>query len=114
MKGLIAFLVTMCVSPLSWCEVIEVGQENKLFVIKGHVNAGTATDPQMSIKNGDVIRFVNDDDFFHNVFSLSDPKLFDLGSFPKGEHRDVTFDVPGTVEIECAIHPEMKLTIEVE
>ena len=48
------------------------------------------------------------------MFSLSDAALFDLGSFPKGEHRDIQFDTAGEVEVECAIHPSMKMVIHVK
>ena len=40
--------------------------------------------------------------------------FFDLGSYPQGEGREVTFDQAGVVEVECAIHPSMKLTIDVK
>ena len=49
-----------------------------------------------------------------NIFSLSDTKTFDLGSYPQGQSKKVVFDKPGTVEIECAIHPDMKLVVEVK
>lgn len=81
----------------------EVGQKNKQF-----------TQLQLSINVGDTVTFTNEDDFFHNVFSLSPIKTFDLGSYPKGEGRSVIFDQPGTVEVECAIHPNMLMTIEVK
>jgi plastocyanin len=38
---------------------------------------------------------------------------FDLGSYKKGEARTVTLAKEGTIEVECAIHPEMKMKIEV-
>lgn len=81
----------------------EVGQQNKAF-----------TEESLTIKVGDVVKFTNNDDFFHNVFSLSDAKFFDLGSYPKGDSRSVTFDTAGEVEVECAIHPSMFMTIKVE
>ncbi len=84
-------------------ETYEVGQTNKAF-----------TQETLSIKVGDKVKFVNNDPFFHNVFSLSDTKLFDLGSFPKGDFREVEFDQAGTVEVECAIHPDMQMVIEVK
>ena len=68
----------------------------------------------MIVKVGDTVTFTNDDTMFHNVFSLSDAKSFDLGMFAKGHSKDVVFDKAGTVEVECAIHPMMKMTIEVE
>ena len=67
----------------------------------------------LKVKVGDKIEFKNLDPFNHNIFSLSDTQLFDLGSYPKGESRTVTFEKPGIVEIECAIHPAMKLSVEV-
>lgn len=79
-----------------------VNQQNKNF---------SAT--SLAVKVGDKVSFVNSDPFFHNVFSLSDSKTFDLGSYPKGQSRVVTFDRPGKVDVECAIHPTMKMTIEV-
>lgn len=68
----------------------------------------------LTLKVGDAVNFKNEDPFMHNIFSLSDTKTFDLGSYPQGQSKKVTFDKPGTVEIECAIHPDMKLLIEVK
>lgn len=67
----------------------------------------------LEIKAGDTVRFVNSDAFFHNVFSLSEPRTFDLGSYPQGQSRSVKFEKPGEVEVECAIHPTMKMKITV-
>ncbi len=81
----------------------EVVQKNKEFTPK-----------ELNIKVGDTVKFTNEDNFFHNVFSLSDLKTFDLGSYPKGEFKSVTFDKAGKVEVECAIHPSMLMTINVQ
>jgi plastocyanin len=82
---------------------IVVSQKNKDFSQK-HVK----------LKVGDSISFRNDDPFFHNVFSLSDTTSFDLGSYPQGQSKSVKFTKAGTVEIECSIHPNMKLVVEVQ
>lgn len=79
-----------------------VEQKGKAFTVK-----------EITIKVGDSVSFLNSDPFFHNVFSLSDTKFFDLGSYPEGEAKSVTFDKPGEVAIECAIHPEMRMTVKV-
>ena len=71
------------------------------------------TKTQLKLKAGDVVEFRNADPFNHNVFSLSDAQTFDLGSYPQGQSKKVTFTQPGKVEVECAIHPEMKLDVEV-
>ncbi len=68
---------------------------------------------KMSIKLGDAVKFLNEDPFSHNVFSLSDVKSFDLGSYGQGAAKSISFDKAGTVEVECAVHPDMKLVIEV-
>ena len=68
---------------------------------------------ELSVKAGDTVSFRNDDPHFHNIFSLSDTQSFDLGSYPKGESRKVTFSKEGEVDVECAIHPNMKMTIKV-
>jgi plastocyanin len=73
----------------------------------------TFTVPVVKAKVGDKVTFKNDDDFAHNVFSLSSVQEFDLGSYKKGEARSVTLVKEGTIEVECAIHPEMKMKIEV-
>lgn len=54
------------------------------------------------------LRFVNHDMFFHNVFSYSKTKRFDLGRTPKGEVKTVTFDKAGTVAVFCEIHKWMR------
>ncbi len=79
-----------------------VGQKNKAF-----------SPVFIKIKVGDTINFVNEDRFFHNVFSLSDVESFDLGSYPLGQGRKVTFNKRGQVQVECAIHPFMKMRVEV-
>ncbi|MES2208227.1 MAG: plastocyanin/azurin family copper-binding protein [Pseudomonadota bacterium] len=79
-----------------------VEQKNKAF-----------TASSLKVKVGDTVTFKNVDAFNHNIFSLSDAKSFDLGSYPQGQSRSVTMDKPGTVEVECSIHPDMKMTIEV-
>ena len=85
-----------------------IGQSNKTFVKDG------APIENLTIKAGDTVNFKNQDPFFHNIFSLSDLKTFDLGSYPAGESKSVTFESPGEAEIECAIHPEMYMVIEVQ
>ncbi|MEM7183413.1 MAG: plastocyanin/azurin family copper-binding protein [Spirochaetota bacterium] len=69
---------------------------------------------EITIKAGDKIRFRNSDPFFHNVYSLSPLKIFDLGSYSIGKSKTVKFNKPGVVEVNCAIHPNMKLKVRVK
>jgi plastocyanin len=59
------------------------------------------------VRVGTVVDFPNNDRVFHNVFSFRDGKKFDLGMYPVGTLRQVTFDRAGLSRIFCNIHPGM-------
>lgn len=67
------------------------------------------------VPRGSTVVFPNEDDDYHNVFSLSRPKRFDLGRYKKSEKPapTVTFDKPGVVRLFCEIHEHMRGTIVV-
>jgi len=65
----------------------------------------------LAIAVGQSVDMPNDDAIFHNVFSFSKPNDFDLGLYPAGESRRVTFEHPGVVKIYCSIHETMSGTI---
>ena len=79
-----------------------VSQKDKAFSTK-----------KIDIKAGDKVAFRNDDGFSHNIFSLTDAMPFDLGTYGTGQVKTVTFSKPGKFEIECAIHPDMRMVINV-
>lgn len=87
---------------VSFAEEYVIGQKNKAFT-KDIVKAAV----------GDTVTFINNDPFFHNIYSLSGAQPFDLGSYPKGKKRSLALTSEGVLEVECAIHPEMKMTIKV-
>ena len=60
---------------------------------------------------GSTVSFPNADPIFHNVFSLSKVREFDLGYYPAGETRSVRFDKSGIVQVYCHLHPEMNASI---
>src|SRR5450432_1884241 len=65
------------------------------------------------VEAGSKVSFPNFDQIFHNVFSLSRAKTFDLGNYPMGETRVVTFPDPGIVYVNCHLHSNMTATIVV-
>ena len=67
----------------------------------------------ITVNRGDTITFRNDDSVVHNVFSSSAGTPFNLRAQQPGASASVTFNTPGTVEVRCAIHPSMKLTVNV-
>jgi plastocyanin len=81
-------------------ERVRMDQRNETFV--PHV---------LAITLGTVVDFPNSDHFFHNVFSLSKAKRFDLGRYAAGRSRSETFDKPGIVRVFCEIHSHMNAFI---
>jgi plastocyanin len=75
-------------------------QRNETFV--PHVLAVTV---------GSTVDFPNSDRVYHNVFSLSKVKRFDLGRYPRGQSRSVRFEQPGVVRVFCEIHSHMSAFI---
>ena len=59
------------------------------------------------VRVGTTVEFPNNDKVFHNVFSFRDGKKFDLGMYPKGSMKLITFDKPGLARLFCNIHPNM-------
>lgn len=63
----------------------------------------------LPILKGTTVHFPNNDKIYHNAFSLSKNKPFDLGLYKKGAdaNKTVTFDKPGLVKVYCNIHEKM-------
>jgi len=65
----------------------------------------------VAIAAGAAVDFPNMDPIYHNVFSLSPTRRFDLGKYPKGSSRRVDFRKPGLVNVYCEIHSSMEAFI---
>jgi plastocyanin len=107
--------------------------ENVVVYLEGPVKAGEAPPPRRSegieptirqvneafvpqvlaIQTGQTVHFPNGDPFFHNVFSLSGARSFDLGRYPQNQVRSVKFNRPGIVKVFCHIHSHMNAVIRV-
>jgi plastocyanin len=61
----------------------------------------------LAVPVGATVEFRNDDQIFHNVFSLSKPNDFDLGLYKGGASKEQTFTSPGPVNLLCNIHSSM-------
>lgn len=61
----------------------------------------------LAVPVGTEVDFPNADPIFHNVFSVSKTKPFDLGLYKSGKSSAVTFDAAGLVRVYCNIHPTM-------
>ncbi|MBW7997625.1 MAG: hypothetical protein FVQ81_13815 [Candidatus Glassbacteria bacterium] len=71
-------------------------QRNKTFV--PHV---------LPVQSGTTVDFPNLDPLYHNVFSYSRARRFDLGLYEQGKSKSVTFDQPGIIDVFCEIHESM-------
>jgi plastocyanin len=65
----------------------------------------------LAITTGTIVDFPNSDHIYHNVFSLSKTKRFDLGRYAAGKSQPVRFDHPGIVRVFCDIHSHMNAFI---
>ena len=65
----------------------------------------------LAITTGTIVDFPNSDRIYHNVFSLSKTKRFDLGRYAAGRSKPVRFDEPGIVRVFCDIHSHMNAFI---
>jgi plastocyanin len=99
--------VAATVALLSGCLAAWAVEET--ITQKGKVFSSTA----VSLKKGDPLTFVNDDNVNHNIMSNSAGNEFNLGSQAPGMSTPVTFNKEGMVSVICAIHPRMKMTVTV-
>ncbi len=77
----------------------QVAQENLAFV-----------PALLPVQTGTKVEFPNHDDTYHNVFSYSPAKRFDLGRYRPNEQPVPfqVFDTPGLVTLRCDIHEHMR------
>jgi plastocyanin len=75
---------------------VTLAQKNKTF--QPHM---------LAVPLGSTVSFPNNDQIFHNVFSLAGPQPFDLGLYRGGATRERTFTHAGTYRVFCNIHPQM-------
>ena len=64
----------------------------------------------LPVQTGTTVEFPNEDDTYHNIFSYSPAKRFDLGRYRPDERPipSVVFDKPGLVTLRCDIHEHMR------
>ncbi len=64
----------------------------------------------LPIAVGTTVEFPNEDDTYHNIFSYSPAKRFDLGRYRPDERPfpSVLFDQPGLITLRCDIHEHMR------
>jgi len=85
------------------------GQDHKVFQVDKKFSVS-----DLAVNRGDSVTFVNAEQItVHNV-SGKGAASFNTGSQKPGEAKQVMMDQPGTMEVRCAIHPLMKMTVTVK
>ena len=77
-----------------------IAQKNKTFIPN-----------VIAVTQGSVVEFVNNDDFYHNVFSLTPKARFNIGRRKPGKAVSQTIAKSGIIKIFCDIHPQMNAII---
>jgi plastocyanin len=68
---------------------------------------------RIEIKPGTELAFVNDDDTMHHVYVDTARLKYDSGAIAPGQSVTVKFPQAGAYDVMCAIHPRMKLRVNV-
>ena len=97
----LTFVVFMGLSAGALAANLTIAQKGRMF-----------SSENVTIKKGETLTFFNDDSVPHNIMSTSKGNEFNLGSQPPGASTEVTFKEAGEVQVICAIHPRMKMTVK--
>jgi len=101
-RGLVTDAVIYVESPMSGASAPTPADHPRL------AQRGQAFEPRVVVVPvGGVVDFPNLDPIYHNVFSVSPPRRFDLGKYPRGQSRSIQFSKAGQVNVFCDIHSDM-------
>lgn len=103
MKKLFTVLLALTFSQTLMAKDYVVNQSGKQF-----------DKASLDLKVGDTITFKNSDGFAHNAYSDDEANEFDIGMQKPGQDITVKMSAASTVEVECAIHPDMHMTVNVK
>ncbi|MBI3515716.1 MAG: hypothetical protein HY060_16905 [Proteobacteria bacterium] len=94
--------LTFLLAEAAWAESAGVTQEARKF-----------SEPEVAIRQGQSVTFTNRDPFTHNVFSKTPGMAFDLRTQKPGASSEVKFENVGEADVQCAIHPQMRMKVKV-
>lgn len=120
--GIVKGTITISGRPTADAVISVVGLEISKFELRNSKLKKAVMDQRnlkfiprvLPVLVGTTVEFPNNDKTWHNVYSKSETKEFDLGLYPAGETRSVTFDKPGVVRILCNVHPNMEAHVVVK
>ena len=97
--SLIALALVASASAKNWV----VDQKGKTFIPSA-----------LTVHVGDTITFKNSDPFAHNAYTDDEANEFDVGMQATGKETNMKINSKESFNVECAIHPNMLLKVEVE
>ena len=94
-----------------------------LCTIGGTCQAGTVSVDQkglsfdkadLAVNKGDIVSFNNSDNTSHNILISGEGTSVNGGLQQPGQTFAAPFIKSGTFQVTCAIHPKMKMTVQVQ
>lgn len=85
-----------------------VGIDNKAFYLQGKKPDG------MAVRRLATVFFNKAETTPHALYSVSKPLTLEAGVTQQNDQQSITLTKSGVVEVECAIHPDMKTRIVVQ
>jgi len=104
LRRAVVFLETAPAAALEAREPVRARMDQRNETFLPHV---------LTIDAGTLVDFPNNDKTYHNVFSLSRTRKFDLGRYAAGKSKSIRFERPGIARIFCDIHSHMSAFIMV-
>lgn len=105
-KGAPAQPVVVYLDPLDEAADLASGEAPTI-----HQRGGRFSPDFLAVAAGASVRFSNEDEIYHNVFSSSEPNAFDLGLLEQGDSRSVTLSHPGVVRLYSSLHEAIHAVI---
>jgi plastocyanin len=68
---------------------------------------------EITIAKGDTLTITNNDEFIHQIYLQAPGFSFDTAEKSPGQNIVEAFTASGTFEVQCHIHPKMKLLVHV-
>ena len=95
-------LLLLSITTLTAANVVSVVQKGRAF--------GVAA---IKVSTGEVLRFVNNDLFLHQIYVETPSFNFESDEQEPGTNVDIQFSKTGLFQVRCHIHPKMLLQVEV-
>ena len=103
----LALAAVLGAAQLPWAalasQAAEVVQKGRAFAVR-----------DIEIARGGVVRFLNEDEFPHQINVKGPGVSVDSGLQDPGQSLEVAFPSPGTFDVRCGVHPRMRMSVRVE